>query len=710
VLIGLLLAPASPGVAADQPPVTQQLPATPVPSGVARSDQVVVRWRQAQTAIRPDSIAAEGALSVGSGQTVRFVRSFQGDLSIYRLAAPLGADADQTLAALAGVPGVVSVEPDLWVTADALPNDPYASQLWGLKGPADGSSFGINALGAWSTTKGSGVTVAVLDTGLVYSHPDLAGQAVAGYDFISDATIANDGNGRDPDASDPGDWTATSNSSWHGTHVAGTIAALANNSLGVFGGAPQVRIEPVRVLGRGGGTMTDIADAITWAAGGSVSGAPANPTPARVLNLSLGGSGACPSFMSTAIASARSHGAVVVVAAGNSNANAGSFAPADCPGAFAVAATDSAGRKASFSNFGSVVDIAGPGVGIWSTIDTGATSPVGPTYASYSGTSMATPHAALTAALVAAAHPGMSPDQIEAALRAGATPFPPDPSGGCPSLGCGAGIVNAPGALAAAGSGPGSNDFSIGASPASLSVLQGSAGTSTIGTTLVSGSPESVALSVTGLPAGVTAGLSPASVTAGASSTLTLTVSGGAATGTYPLTVTGAAASATHTTPVSLTVTSSAPPPSGSLVNGGFETGDFTGWTRTGTTAIVTSPVHGGTYADRGGSTAATNGDSAISQTFAVPAGGGTLSFWYQVHCPDTVAYDWATATLLDTVTNTTTTLLPRTCANTGAWVQVSTSLAAQAGHSVTLTLTSHDDNYATDPTYTLYDDVVRAP
>jgi hypothetical protein len=252
--------------------------------------------------------------------------------------------------------------------------------------------------------------------------------------------------------------------------------------------------------------------------------------------------------------------------------------------------------------------------------------------------------------------------------------------------------------------GPVPNDFSIGASPAGRSVVQGSGTTYTVATAVTSGSPETVTLSLAGLPAGATASFSPASVSAGGSSTLTVTTGGSTPAATSTLTVTGTAPSATHATTVSLTVTA---PASNSIVNGGFETGDFTGWTRTGTTAVLTTTPHAGTYDGRGGSTVATNGDSTLAQTFTVPAGGGTLAFWYRVSCPDSVSYDWVTATLRDNVSATTTTLLARTCTNNNTWVQVSASLAAQAGHGVTLTLISHDDNYASDPTSTLWDDVV---
>ncbi|HZC06672.1 MAG TPA: hypothetical protein VE338_13635, partial [Ktedonobacterales bacterium] len=149
------------------------------------------------------------------------------------------------------------------------------------------------------------------------------------------------------------------------------------------------------------------------------------------------------------------------------------------------------------------------------------------------------------------------------------------------------------------------------------------------------------------------------------------------------------------------------PAPTGGLTNGGFETGTFSGWTTSGAATSISTTAHSGSYSGMAGSTSPTNGDSSISQTFTVPAGSANLSFWYKVVCPDTVTYDWATATLKDNTSNTTTTMLAKTCTNTGAWVQISS--AVTAGHSVTLTLTSHDDNYSGDPTYTLFDDVATS-
>lgn len=325
-------------------------------------------------------------------------------------------------------PSIEYVEPNITMTSTALPSSAETAALWGMK---TASSYGINAEQAWGVTDGTGTVVAVVDTGY-RPHVDLAGRwvmngnSIAGYDFIGNVSVANDGNGRDSDATDPGDACNGYGSSWHGTHVAGTVAA-ASNGFGVAGVAYGAKILPVRVLGKCGGTLDDVAAGVVWAAGGSVSGVPNNPNPAKVINLSLGGSSStCGPTMKSAIDTARSLGAVVVVAAGNSGVDAQFSTPANCSAAVTVAATDSNGLLAYFSNYGSLVDVAAPGVNIQSTINSGATVPVSDNvYANYSGTSMATPHVAGTLALMFSKDPTLTPSAAESKLVLNTRAFSP---------------------------------------------------------------------------------------------------------------------------------------------------------------------------------------------------------------------------------------------------------------------------------------------
>ena len=367
------------------------------------------------------------------------------------------ARAQAVMVAFAKNPAVAYVEPDRIMQVALSPNDTYYSNQWDLFE----STGGMNQTSAWDISTGSGVRVAVIDTGIT-PHSDLSGQTIGGYDFISTSADARDGNGRDSNPNDEGDWFNStecgtgyaSNSSWHGTHVTGTIAALTNNSKGVAGIAYGAKVVPVRVLGRCGGSVSDIVDGIVWASGGSVSGVPSNPNPARVINMSLGGSGACGSFQA-AVNTARANGTVVVVAAGNSNANVSGFSPANCSGVIAVAATDRQGNRASYSNYGSTITLSAPGGetatqtnGILSTLNNGTTTQGSEGYAYYQGTSMAAPHVAGLAALMLAINSSLSPDQVRDAMTSNARALPGSCSGGC-----GAGIIDSLATLQSLGGG-----------------------------------------------------------------------------------------------------------------------------------------------------------------------------------------------------------------------------------------------------------------
>ena len=242
-------------------------------------------------------------------------------------------------------------------------------------------------------------------------------------------------------------------------------------------------------------------------------------------------------------------------------------------------------------------------------------------------------------------------------------------------------------------------DFSVSVNPSAVAVGRGTSTATSVATVAV-GSPQTVRLSVVGLPAGVTASWSPTSVTAGASSTLTLRASATATIGNSTVTVRGVGPSGTRTTPLSLKVLAVNP-----VLNPGFETGLLTPWTKSGTASVVSTTPQAGAWSAMAGKVTRTSGDSKVSQTFTAPTGATQVSFWYRTVCPDSVVYDWTTATLTDTATNVTTTILAKTCPPDSTWRQVTWPLTA--GRSYTLTLISHDDNYVADPTYTQFDSVV---
>jgi serine protease len=430
------------------------------------TDQLIIKYRPGSAAaLRADfntmARAHEAANQAGVQMRLARINALQAHVMKLDQRLPL-ARLKAIAARMAALDADIEyAEPDRLLQVQLTPNDARYLDQWHYYE----ATGGLHANTAWDQASGSGIVVAVLDTG-IRPHADLAANLVAGYDMIGDLAVANDGNGRDNDPSDPGDWvsagecgtgSAARNSSWHGTHVAGTIAALTNNATGVAGVAFGARVQPVRVLGKCGGYTSDIADGITWASGGTVSGVPANPTPARVINMSLGGSGSCSTTTQNAINGARSRGTVVVVAAGNSNLNASNFNPANCAGVVTVAATDRNGAKAYYSNFGAAVDVAAPGGdvraastnGVLSTLNTGTTTPGADSYAWYQGTSMATPHVAGAVALMLQKNATLTPDQVESLLKSSARPFP----GTCSQ--CGSGIVDANAAVTAAGGGGG---------------------------------------------------------------------------------------------------------------------------------------------------------------------------------------------------------------------------------------------------------------
>lgn len=441
-----------------------------------------------------------------------------------------------------------------------MPNDPdFVEYQWHMLAPDGSATYdggpnrgGINAPGAWDIADGSGVTIAILDTGIT-AHPDVdTSFADAGYDFITDAFVSGrDTDDRVPGGWDLGDWTIgypgaqtcqQRYSSWHGTHVGSTAGAQAtDNGIGMTGVAYNANILPVRVLGHCGGYDTDIADAIIWAAGGEVEGVPLNENPAHVINLSLGGAGACTSYEADAIAQANALGAVVVVAAGNQNANTDGYSPGNCPGVITVASNGVTSRRAYYSNFGNGIEISAPGGGvyandgsggsqiydgfIWQAINPSDTTPmpseeIDPTganggYGGSAGTSQAAPHVAGVIALMQGARldaelPLLTPAEVLDILQDTATPFTVAPSASQP---IGPGIVNAAAAVLKAIEPP----CEVDCGPDATIIVN------KVPVTGISGGAASETLYAIEVPAGATGPLSI--ITSGGSGDVTLLVS-----------------------------------------------------------------------------------------------------------------------------------------------------------------------------------------
>lgn len=477
----ILLAAASLSLAAVQTGrATTPLSRTAESDGSQRAtDQIILQYQSASGVQLdgPNQAAEMDYLSSAAGVTLTYVRPMSGDAHVLKLPAAMPeGEVDALAARLAALPGVAYAEPDaiLFPTQDddvqpqfpiAWPvNDPSYSAQWHYFEPGS-NHYGINAPAAWEIFTGSATTVvAVIDTGIT-THPDLTGRVLSGYDFIADIPTANDGNGRDNNPADPGDWVTSAeaslvggpfygckvlSSSWHGTHVAGTIGALSNNNLGVAGIDWNAKILPVRVMGKCGGYSSDIADGMRWAAGLSVAGVPANTTPAKVLNLSLGAPGNCLTTYQNAIDDILAAGATVVVSAGNENVDASGYRPSNCTGVITVAATDRYGARAPYSNFGSTVEISAPGGnitntvtsnGILSTINTGSQGPVAADYGYKTGTSMSAPHVTGVVSLLYGRNPNIYPALVLRLLQESATAFPAGST--CSTSKCGAGMVNA---------------------------------------------------------------------------------------------------------------------------------------------------------------------------------------------------------------------------------------------------------------------------
>lgn len=460
---------------------------------------------------------------------------------------------------LSRVPGVKFAELNGVRQPLAVPNDSLYSAMWHLAP--------INMPAAWEVEKGATTTatIAVVDTGII-QHPDLTPRVAQGADLITDPDRSQDGDGRDSDATDPGRDLPNGGSSWHGSHCAGTIGAVTDNGAGISGVNWNARIVPVRVLGKGGGTDLDIAAGITWAAGGTVPGMPANANLAQVISMSLGGQGEPQQSYQDAIDTATARNAIVVVAAGNDNIDASRFTPCNQAGVLCIGATRFNGTRASYSNFGQRVDVMAPGGevaedangdgnpdGVLSTVKNDSTGM--PSYAFEQGTSMATPHVAGIVSLMKARNAALTFAQVRQILTETA-----NQASRC-TEGCGTGLVNVHAALLRVSgtqpTGPAklalsATDIFFTPTTTSQTVTITNVGGQALTVTLAVGGTEAARVAVVGgttrtVPAGATAAMQITGDLAGlpttttASATIAVTSNGGNASISVKLRAGGAA-------------------------------------------------------------------------------------------------------------------------------------------------------------------------
>ncbi len=454
----------------------------------APREQETARWGR---------VLRGAALSGAAGQRAPALRAVGRDQHLLDFGRSLPPDEAARLAArLRQHPDVEWVAPNTREKRLAVSSDPLAGQQWWLE-PVSGTNANALAsrlrgvpsfLSAWrSGIAGvSTAVVAVLDTGIT-PHPDLAGRVLPGFDFVSDPLYANDGDGRDGDPADPGDWVSATDlsdsrfsgcqearSSWHGTVIAGMLAALTDNGVGVAGINPAARVLPVRVAGKCGATVADIVDGMRWAAGLAVVGAPPNANPARIVNISFGSNSSCGPEYQTAVDELRAQGVLVVAAAGNEHGALGR--PANCAGAIGVVALNRDGFKTHYSNFGTAATASGIATvggddgqggawaglladnGLLSVWNNGSRGPGGADYAFLFGTSFSAPLVAGTLSLMLSVNPALTADQLLQGLRLSARPHVTSPLIGactesnpgrciCTAQTCGAGILDAEQAL-----------------------------------------------------------------------------------------------------------------------------------------------------------------------------------------------------------------------------------------------------------------------